>query len=473
MNPSSKSKTRILIAALTVMLFAVVTGTVLGQQRGGAGQRGGGGQAPADPNLPDKPTAVSLPTISAEVTAPGTMFDSATSLPPSKGLASFKYDAKEYFVSGTANNKPYKTRIIVRKPADNSRFSGLVLAEAMHPSGAAHMFEFTSTYTMSSGHAAVEIVTAGLEQFVAHNKERYNDLKIDQDQVPEILAQVGALMKSKQSGNPLAGVTIRKMVMGGTSATAGVLIRYLPGHMVYRTPDMKLIYDGFMPTSNGATVRQVDVPLIQIPTMTEVMSGTVTARQDGDAAGDQYRLYEFAGMAHVDSRDSVRFKPDPCKTPISQFPLQAYFSVALNHLFEWVDKGKVPPRAERILIDRNSANDGSLMALDENGNAKGGIRNPYVDVPVSKLGVRNEGAVPPIPNPGAWIAARGAAAATQMCGLAGYQVAFSQEQLKKMYGNKKTYQDRVKRRMEELEKSGWSLPLYRETILADAAKVEF
>jgi len=45
--------------------------------------------------------------------------------------------------------------------------------------------------------------------------------------------------------------------------------------------------------------------------------------------------------------------------------------------------------------------------------------------------------------------------------------------LKKMYGNKKTYQDRVKRRVEELEKSGWSLPLYRETILADAAKVEF
>jgi hypothetical protein len=111
--------------------------------------------------------------------------------------------------------------------------------------------------------------------------------------------------------------------------------------MVYRTPEMKTIYDGFMPTSNGATIRQVDVPLIQIPTMTEVSSGTVTARQDGDAAGDQFRVYEFAGMAHVDSRDSVRFKPDPCKTPISLFPLQAYFSVALNHLFDWVDKGKV------------------------------------------------------------------------------------------------------------------------------------
>jgi hypothetical protein len=228
-----------------------------------------------------------------------------------------------------------------------------------------------------------------------------------------------------------------------------------------------------MPTSNGSTIRQVDVPLIQIPTMTEVSSGTVTARQDGDAPGDQFRVYEFAGMAHVDSRDSVRFKPDPCKTPISQFPLQAYFSIALNYLFDWVDKGKVPPRADRIWLDRNTANDGSLMALDEQGNAKGGIRNPYVDVPVSKIGVRNEAAAPPIPNPSQWIATHGANAPAQMCGLAGYQVAFSADQLKKLYGNKKAYQERVKKKLDELEKAGWSLPQYRETILADAARVEF
>jgi hypothetical protein len=461
---------RLLIVLVTTLV--VITAPLLGQ--GGGGQRGGQrGAQPADPTLPEKPTAVSIPTASAEITGPGPIFDSTPSLPPGKALTNFKYEAKEYFVSGTANKQPYKTRIVVRKPADNSKFSGLVLVEAMHPSGAAHMFEFTSTYSMSSGHVAVEIVTAGLEQFVELNKERYKDLKVAQDQVPEILAQVGALVKRNQKDGPFAGLNVRKMVMGGTSATAAVLIRYLPAHMVYRTPDMKVIYDGFMPTSNGSTIRQVDVPLIQIPTMTEVSSGNITARQDGDAPGDQYRLYEFAGMAHVDSRDSVRFKPDPCKNPISQFPLQAYFSVALNYLLEWVDKGKVPPRAERILLDRNTANDGSLMALDEYGNARGGIRNPYVDVPTAKIGVRNEGAVPPIANPGAWIAARGAAAATQMCGLAGYQVALSQEQLKKLYGNKKNYQDRVKRRLDELEKAGWSLPVYRETILADAAKLEF
>jgi alpha/beta hydrolase family protein len=348
-----------------------------------------------------------------------------------------------------------------------------VLAEAMHPSGAAHMFEFTSTYTMSSGHAAIEVVTAGLDVLVSHNKERYQDLKVEQDQVSEVLAQIGGMIKRNQNDSPLAGLSIRKMILAGTSATAAVLIRYLPAHMVYRTPDMKSIYDGFMPTSTGANVPQVDVPLIQVPTMTEVSTGTVTARQDGDSAGDQFRVYEFAGMAHVDSRDSVRFRPDPCKHPVSQFPLQAYMSVALHHLFEWVDKGRVPPRAERMLLDRNVTNDGSLMALDDRGNPMGGIRTPYVDVPTAKLGVRNEAAAPPIPDPSAWIAARGPAAAAQMCGLAGYQMRFSEDQLKKSYSNKKSYQDRVARRVDELEKAGWSLPMYRDVILADATKVEF
>ena len=63
------------------------------------------------------------------------------------------------------------------------------------------------------------------------------------------------------------------------------------------------------------------------------------------------------------------------------------------------------------------------MELDENGNAKGGIRNPYVDVPAAKFGVRNEAANPPIPNPSPWIAAHGQNAPAQMCGLAGYQTA--------------------------------------------------
>jgi hypothetical protein len=468
--------------AMTLALLAM---TANGQQGGrgqgqgqgfggGQGQGQGRGQAPAaQANLPATPTAVSIPAITGPVNGPGPVYESVQSLAPKKGLTDFKYEAKEYFISGTANGQPYKTRIVIRKPVNNASFSGLVLAEAMHPSGSAHMFEYTSIYSMSSGHAVLEILTAGQQQIIEHNKERYGDIKIEQGQANEILAQAGALMRPNQPGSPLAGLPVRKIVLAGTSATAAVLINYLPAHMVYRTPDMQRIYDGFMPTSNGATIRQIDVPMIHVPTLHEVRGANITSRQDGDQPGDQYRVYEFSGIGHVDSRDNARLIPNPCKYPTSSFPVQAYMSVALHHLFQWVDKGVVPPRADRIWKDRNESNDGSSMVLDEHGNARGGIRNPYVDVPITKYAVPNEGAATLIPNPSAYVAARGLPAANQMCGLSAYQIDLSKAQLKQLYGSKSNYRSKVEKRLTELEKAGWSLPVYREMILADAAKVEF
>ena len=457
-----------------VVVLVVAIGIISLSAQTAIPTQGGRGQGQPQPSiLPSSPVVTPLPTISAEVTGSGRMFESLMELKTGDDMAHFRYEAKEYFVSGTANGQPYKTRIVVRKPSDNSRFSGLVLAESMHPSGNAWMFHFTHTYSMTSGHIALDILTSTHVPFVEFNQERYKDLQVVQGQAPEILAQVGMLIKSRQSNNPLAALPLRKMILAGTSASAGVLINYLPAHMVYRLPDMKPIYDGFMPTSNGATIRQIDVPMIQVPTMTEVMGGNATARQDGDEPGNQFRVYEFAGMAHIDSRDAAAYYPDPCKYPISRYPMAAYMSVALNHLWQWVDKGTVPPRADRILVDRNAGNDGSLMALDEYGNARGGIRNPYVDVPAKKYAVRNEGAVPPIPNAHPFVAVRGEAAQNQLCGLAGYEIALTPAQLKKLYKDKKDYQAKVARKVEELTRQGWSLPVYKDLILADAAKVSF
>jgi hypothetical protein len=436
-------------------------------QQPARGQGGGGRGQAQSVNLPQSPTAVSLPAVSAIVTGPGPMYESAPSLAPGKGLANFKYEATEYFISGTANGQSYKTRIVVRKPSSSGKFSGLVLVEPMHPSGSAHMFEYTSIYTMTSGHAAVEILTSGQQQVIDSNPERYKDIHLGQGQTSEILAQVGSLIKSKERSSPFAGLTVRKIVLAGTSATAGTLIQYLPAHMVYRTPGMQRIYDGFMPTSNGQLIRQIDVPLIQVPTMHEVRSANITTRPDGDAPGDQYRLYEFPGMGHVDSRDNVRLQPNPCKYPLSTFPMQAYMSVALHYLFQWVDKGVVPPKADRIVKDEGA------MILDQHGNPRGGIRNPYVDVPVTRYAVPNEGAVPLIAHPSAYVARGGQQAANQMCSLSAYQTDFSKEQLRQLYGTRKNYKTKVEKRLTELEKAGWSLPMYREMILADAATVEF
>jgi hypothetical protein len=459
------SRVAIVAVAMTVGASAVM-GQVGGQFPGGRGRAGGPPVASA--NLPQTPTPVTLPTISAEITGPGPMFDSVPSLAPGKGLDAFKYETHEYFVSGTANGEPYTTRLVVRKPADTSKFSGLVLAEAMHGSGAAHMFEFTSIYTMSSGHAAVEILTTPPAQFVALNEARYRDLKLSGAQTNDILAQIGSLVR----GGSLAGGPVRKMVLAGTSMTAGVLINYLPAHMVYRTPQMQRIYDGFLPMSNGAMIGEVDVPLIHVPTMHEV-NGNITNRQDGDEPGKQYRLYEFSGMGHIDTRDSVRMKPNPCVDPLSTFPVQAYMSVALDHLLKWVDAGTVPPRAERILLDRDQSNDGSMMALDEHGNPRGGIRTTYVDVPTAKYVIRPAAITPVISGASAYIATRGQNAANQMCGLSTAQIALPAAKIKELYKNKQAYVKAVETRLTALEKAGWSLPLYREMILGDAKSVSF
>jgi hypothetical protein len=459
------------VAAAVTLSVSTLSGQIGGGQPGSGlpgGGRGRAGGGPPAANLPEAPTAVALPKLSAEITGPGPIFDSSPSLAPGKGLAAFNYQAQEYLVSGTANGEPYTTRIVVRKPADHSKFSGLVLAEAMHGSGAAHMFEFTSIYLMSSGHAAVEVLTTPPAQFVALNEARYKDLKLNGTQTNEILAQVGALVRSAS----LVGGPVRKMVLGGTSMTAGVLINYLPAHMVYRTPQMQRIYDGFLPMSNGAMIRDVDVPVIHVPTMHEV-NGNITNKQDSDEAGKQYRLYEFSGMGHIDTRDSVRLKPNPCVDPLSTFPVQAYMSVALDHLLKWVDKGTVPPRALRILLDRDVSNDGSMMALDGHGNPLGGIRTTYVDVPTAKYVIRPAALNPVVANAAAYIAAGGQNAANLMCGLSTAQIAFAPAKLKELYKNKQSYVKSVETRLTALEKAGWSLPVYHEMIVADAQKVSF
>jgi hypothetical protein len=464
-----------IVAALLLTIGAVAPLRITGQgpQPPGGGRAAGqgpqGGRGPVV-NLPGVPTAVTLPMLSAEITGPGPMFDSTPSLPAGQGVSAFRYEVKEYFVSGTANGQPYKTRLVVRKPASAGKFSGLVLAESMHSSGSAHMFEFTSTYTMSSGHAAVEILTTSPMQLAQANEARYKDLLVGGGQANEILAQVGALVRT---GKPLGGLKVRRMVLAGTSMSAGTLINYLPAHKVFRTPEMQRIYDGFYPTSNGSLIPDVDVPVVHLPTMLEVSAPNITDRVDSDEPGRQYRLYEVAGMAHIDTRDSVRLKPNPCAQPLSTFPHQAYVAVGLHHLLQWVDKGTVPPRAERIIRDNDEQNDGSRMALDEHGNPRGGIRTPYVDLPVAKYGLRPAAITPLIPSPSAYVAAGGQPAANQMCGLSGTQIPFEPATLKALYKTPQAYASLVEKRVKELEKAGWSLPVYRELIVADAARVRF
>jgi hypothetical protein len=402
-----------------------------------------------------------VPAVSAAVTGPGLMYPNPaiSMVATAPKVEDFPYLTEEFFVTGAIDGIPYTTRIIVRRPRDVRAFSGTVVAEALHAGGRSLVFEWSRVSVLTRRHLFVEIVhsPANINLLKTFNGERYGSLAIANGQTNAVIAQVGRLIKSRTG--PFAAYDVRRATLMGTSASSGTVRNYLAAHAEQRMPDGKPIFDGFLLTStNGNTpLPVVDVPMIQMPTQTEVQTwaeqGIKYRRPDGDEAGNRFRLYEVAGMPHNNSRDNPGFQGDPCTLPVTDFHAGAFTALGLNHLVDWIANGRTPPRAPYIEVDQNPANDGSHLALDEHGNARGGIRNVWVDVPVATYGVFGKGR---------------RQAQDRLCQLAGTEVPLPEAALKTLYRDKADYTNRVNRRLEELIRAGWFLPEYADAVRADA-----
>jgi hypothetical protein len=101
-------------------------------------------------------------------------------------------------------------------------------------------------------------------------------------------------------------------------------------------------------------------------------------------------------------------------------------------------------------------NDGSHLALDEFGNAKGGIRNVWVDVPMATYGVFGKGKT---------------TATDRLCMLAGTKVPLGERVLRKLYTDQADYISKVSERLDDLIRQGWFLPEYAAMVRADARRV--
>jgi hypothetical protein len=99
-------------------------------------------------------------------------------------------------------------------------------------------------------------------------------------------------------------------------------------------------------------------------------------------------------------------------------------------MYRWVEEGIPMPCADPITRDAN-APDG--IARDEHGNARGGLRTPWVDVPdatyVAKLSADD-------PN------------------YAGMK-RFSEEKLRSLYGSRAAYEQRVRAKLDEMVQQGF------------------
>jgi hypothetical protein len=144
------------------------------------------------------------------------------------------------------------------------------------------------------------------------------------------------------------------------------------------------------------------VPVLTVQSETDVLGlGSVSARQP-DA--DRFRLWEVAGAAHADTYmlmasplDDGRLPPAELArllaptdavfgmqvtAPINAGPQQHYvLQAAIAHLDRWAAGGAAPPEAPRLEL----GGEGSPLALDACGLARGGVRSPWVDAPTAVL----------------------------------------------------------------------------------------
>jgi hypothetical protein len=406
-------------------------------------------------------------------------------LPP-PALVPYDYVEEEYFVSGAVDGRPYRTSLLVRKPRDPARFSGLVAVETIHADGAVP-FWGTRDVWMSGGHgwAAVASQLGALEGHVRKsNPRRYASLVLPdagdgvpargsraeldggrQDLVSQaIMTQVGALLKRNDTQGPFRGMTVRRLAMGGVSQTGGTTLRYIEGsHAAARLPDGRPIYDGYFPSEAlpERPVPPTDAVILHPVTecdllFTRALGRPYALRPDSDAPGDRYRHYQFTGDSHVGTRGITDLSVlSPTLKGVlhpgehlSQFPATELMSAATHNFIDWLMRGVSPPKAAPI---EGAAGE---IVRDQLGVAKGGVRSPYVDTPT----VRYIASAPVAPGE------------THFRQLIGLEEPFAADRLRTLYGTRANYLARFDRGIDQMAAGRWLLPKDAEKLKAQEAQ---
>ena len=292
-----------------------------------------------------------------------------------------------------------------------------------------------------------------------------------------ILAQVGAALKHGD-GLP-EGYDVQHILLGGHSFTGFTVTRYIQNaHARIRMSDGGPIYDGFFPSGwPSSRLHATDVPIIQAVTAADIcMNNEVPyryqydpvsyRREDSDADDDRYRLYEFPGFGHASMQfpptNEVDFVLSFTQPPLivpdgsipSTLPFVEYHAVALDRLIRWITDGTIPSREERMVRDETDSPD--FFQKDTHGNTLGGVRCPQMDVPTAVYlsnTYNEDGSV--------------------RFGGNGFEVPFSSEQLRALYGTPENYRIRYAGQVQRSVKAGWLFPEDAQLLIEQAEALDF
>jgi hypothetical protein len=431
--------------------------------------------------------AVPTPSVTGPVAAPGIPGASAhnyTFFATNHELAARGYIEEEFFIEGTANryntpaqttgtvidgNHPYKTRVVVRRPADAKRFNGTVLVEWYNVTNnfdAENMWFFGWEHMLSDGYVwvGVSAQNVGITALKKFSSERYGTMDVTHGGTVmgdalsfDIFSQAGQALKNPGKVDMLGGLKPRHVMAIGESQSAQRLSTY-----VNSINPLAKVYDGFILLSalNTKIRSDLNVPVWKISTEFDVTSGEAKARQPDS---DMFHAWEIAGTSHVDhhlrmSREPLELRDigtsseaafaPTCGVPTvgTRVPVQYVIASALDLLVRWVEKKTPPPAAPPLMTTMNGNQ--IVVARDANGLALGGIRLAEVAVPTAVNNGTNTG-------PGA-------------CARWGYYKPFDLATLNKLYPAHAAYVSAVEKVTNENLRAGFILKADAETTIQEA-----
>jgi hypothetical protein len=365
---------------------------------------------------------------------------------------------QEFFISCSSPDRSYKTAVFVRRPATASHTSGVIAVEPLHSSGIWGMQTYFAAHNdIHVGVAASNDVVGNLVKKANPTRYASLDVPATPDATNEVLAGVGALLHQRR--DPLLpGVRVKSAILGGWSQTAVVTRTFISSPQAKTIVDGRRVFDGFFPgqaavgSSGGSQVKavpDVGIPVMELQGERELLVTIAVYGSLGYRRPDSktYRLYEVAAMSHInnepDNPVSAFAGSLTCDWPpgatLSAFRQTDIWEMAFDNLVRWIDRGVPPPRAPRIELET----DQKTVRRDANGNALGGVRSVFVDVPTASI-------MPTSLAPGGVV--------KNPCAYVGYQLDLSPERLQQLYRTHARYVAAVTRDTKRLVHERFLLP---------------
>lgn len=301
---------------------------------------------------------------------------------------------EQYLFEGSIDNHAFKTLLQIVRPIDASLASGVVVLEPWHRAGYWTLYSKVQGYLAREHHSAAMVVANPkvLETFIKPaNPGLFDDLFLPdlENTDSEVMAHAGALIKS----GAFEQVSARRVILGGQSTEGYWVRRYIQQEHGQAQFDSRSVFDGYYPAQSALSsprgiIADLDVPVIEVQGESELIRSFASGRAGADYRredAEHYRLYEVPGMPHVCTRrgaSAERTRTMTCEcSNWSDFPLFEVHHVALDNLIAWVDRAIPATTAPRIETEE----DGRVILRDEHGNARGGLRTSYFEVPTATI----------------------------------------------------------------------------------------